>query len=289
MQQSKRNVNRSVLFGLIIIHATALLCFFFFSWSGVIAALILIPITAMGITVGYHRMLTHSSFKTYAPIKWALTLAGMTAVQGSPIDWVTTHRMHHLHSDKEGDPHSPRHGKWHSHIAWLWKQPDRFEMQRLYRKFSKDLLEQRFMRFFSRWYTYLGWQAFVIVVLLTIGFLIGGWHTALSMVVFGFLARLVWVYHFTWAVNSATHLWGYKNFEVDDDSRNLWWVALATYGEGWHNNHHAHQRSANHGMRWWEFDPSFWLIRFLAAIGCAWHVCSYSYAQHELIILYKRE
>jgi stearoyl-CoA desaturase (delta-9 desaturase) len=150
----------------------------------------------------------------------------------------------------------PRHGSRH------WSE--------LYRRFAPDLMKDPFMRLLNR--TFLWWHLGLAVILLTIGTLAAGWQTGLSLVVWGMFVRLVWVLHVTWCVNSASHIWGYRNYETDDDSRNLWWVGLLAYGEGWHNNHHAHQRSARHGHRWWEFDMTYVAIWAMERCGLAWNV-----------------
>lgn len=285
---SKKNVSWSVLYGIVTTHIALFFAYYFFSWSALIAAIILVPITAMGVTIGYHRLLTHSSFQTFAPIRWAFTLAGLTSFQGVPLEWVATHRKHHQFSDKDGDPHSPIHGRWHSHVTWLWEAKSSLKTGALYNRYAKDLYRERFMQFFSKWYVYLLWHAFIILVLFVIGFAIGGFKNGLAVAYYGFIVRLVWVWNFTWAVNSAAHIWGYRNFETRDRSKNNWWVALGTFGEGWHNNHHAHKTAANHGMKPWELDPSYWVIRVLSFIGCAWNIKKYSMGQHKLLTLHQR-
>jgi stearoyl-CoA desaturase (delta-9 desaturase) len=247
------------------IHLGALLAPFYFTWSGLVVFLVLYVVTGLGITLGYHRLLTHRSFHTNRFVEYLLTLCGVLANEGGPLRWAATHRRHHTHSDEGDDPHSPKHGFWWSHFGW-WMHNDPVERrpdQGLHN--VKDLAKLWGHRFFQRFH----WLFPILLagVLYGLGELWGG--VGLSWVVWGIFARSVWVYHTTWLVNSATHVWGYRNFETKDDSKNLWWVAALTFGEGWHNNHHAHQRSARHGLRWWEFDITYMVIRAMAWVGLA--------------------
>jgi len=256
---------------LIVVHLGALVAPFFFTWQGVVVTLLLGWLTGgVGICLGYHRLLTHSSFRTFRPVRWAIAFLGGLAGQGSPIQWVATHRQHHAFSDQEGDPHSPRDGGWWSHMFWLIPRWERGYIDELYRRYAPDLMKERFMRFMDR--TFLLWYIVTGGILLLSGYLIWDLYTGLSLLFWGMFVRLVYVLHATWLVNSATHLWGYRNYETSDDSRNLWWVGLLTYGEGWHNNHHAFQRCAQHGHRWWEIDFTYWTIWTMERLGLAWDV-----------------
>ena len=225
----------------------------------------------MGICLGYHRLLTHGSFQTYRPVRWLFAFLGGLAGEGSAVIWVANHRKHHAHSDKEGDPHSPRDGglvEPHAVVhAQLRSQVARRHgpalRSRLGERPDHSLSRQNISRVVLR-----AWRG----ILWTIGYV--GWdsYTAWSFVVWGMFVRMVWVYHITWAVNSATHMWGYRNYETTDDSKNLWWVGLLAWGEGWHNNHHAYQRMARHGHKWWEIDLTYYSIWRLEKLGLAWNV-----------------
>lgn len=252
-------------------HIFLLLNFFpqFFSWSGVILFFVLYWVSGgLGITLCYHRLLTHKSFKTYPAIKFFLTFCACLAMQGSPIIWVGSHRHHHKESDTEFDLHSPIHGAMWSHMIWvLTKIPEGFCPEDL----AIDLKRDKMMQWFHRYW----WlpQVLVLFALVISGFVFGGWNLAVSWFLWGGVNRTVAVFHATWFVNSATHIWGYKNFnDTEDNSRNLWWVALLSFGEGWHNNHHADQNSAAHGMRWFEFDLTYQTIRLMKLFGLAWEV-----------------
>lgn len=253
------------------LHVGALAAPFCFTWKAVLVAVVLSWLTlGIGICLGFHRLLTHGSFETYRPVRWVIALLGTLAGQGPPINWVASHRKHHRHSDQEDDPHSPRHGGWWSHMIWMMPRMGSGYWGRLYQRYARDLLSDPFMRLLEK--TFLLWQLAVAVLLFAVGWF--GWdlYTGTSFLVYGLFLRLLYVLHVTWAVNSATHMWGYQNYETGDNSRNLWWVGLLAYGEGWHNNHHAFQRSARHGHRWWEFDATYVVILVLEKVGLAWNV-----------------
>jgi stearoyl-CoA desaturase (delta-9 desaturase) len=231
-------------------------------------------ITAGGVTIGYHRLLTHRSFATFKPVEYLFAVLGSMAVQGPVVDWVADHRRHHAHADDEGDPHSPHvgHGSglaglWHAHIGWLLEEcgvSDR-------RRYAKELVEDPGMRRISGGFLYL------VLLSLLIPFGIG-W--ALSGALAGGLTALLWggavrlflVHHVTWSINSICHFHGRRRFATDDHSTNVWWLAPASLGEAWHHNHHAFPRSAFHGLRWWELDPSGLVIRAMRRLGLAWNV-----------------
>jgi len=237
--------------GIASLHVACLAAPWTFSWSALVVAVVLYwAACGLGISMGYHRLLTHRGFETSAAFRYVLAALGTMNFQGGPVGWVGTHRIHHRDSDTENDPHSPRHGFVWAHLLWcLVRDP----LGRNRKAAAGDLGKERGMVWLDRWF----WvpQAVLAAVL----FLIGGW----SWVVWGVAVRTVFTYHATWLVNSASHKWGYRNFETKDDSRNNWWVALISWGEGWHNNHHAHQRSARHGMRWFEIDATYWSLRAL--------------------------
>jgi fatty-acid desaturase len=256
---------------LTLLHVMAIGCIFFFTWKGVILTLALGAITGcIGITMGFHRCLTHGSFGTYPWVRRALAFIGGLAGEGPAIMWVATHRKHHEFSDHEGDPHSPREGFWWSHMLWLAPYQGSEKQRELHERYAPDLLKDKWIVFISN--TFILWHFVLGFALFAVGYFCWDLYTAWSFVFYGMFLRLIYVLHGTWLVNSATHMWGYRNYETTDDSRNLWWVALITYGEGWHNNHHAHQRMARHGHRWWEVDVTYGVICLLEKCGLAWNV-----------------
>lgn len=263
-----RRLNWRVVAALAGVHLVALLAFVpaLFSWSGLaMFALFAWVSGGLGVTLCYHRLLTHRSFKTPKWLEYFLTGCAALAWQGGPIEWVGMHRLHHKHSDEPADPHSPRHGFTWSHILWMLHG----ELDGLSaRDAAKDLQRDRVTRWIDRFF----WvpQLVLAAALMGGGWLLAGPMLGLSWVVWGVAVRTVVVFHSTWFVNSATHTWGYQNYkDTGDDSTNLWWVALLSMGEGWHNNHHRHPRSAAHGLRWFELDPTFWTIRALSWVGLA--------------------
>ena len=228
-----------------------------FSWAVVGVALLLHWITGgLGITLGFHRLVTHRSFQTPKWLEYFLVFCGSLACQGGPIEWIGLHRHHHAHSDQEVDHHNSGRGFWWSHMGWMFYDvPAKQEIPR----FTRDIIDDPVYQFLEKYFLVV--QAALGVVL----YLIGGW----PFVVWGIFVRLVVVYHCTWFVNSATHKFGYRTYDAGDASTNCWWVALVTYGEGWHNNHHAFQYSARHGLKWWEIDMTWMTIRFLQLLGLA--------------------
>jgi len=254
-----------------LVHVGALAAPWTFSWPGLAAFLILYFVTGcLGITLGYHRLIAHGSFKTYRPVRWLLAALGGLAGEGSALMWTTFHRKHHAFSDQPGDPHSPRDGAWWSHMLWLGPHPGKAVHRALVEHYAPDLLRDRGMMFLDR--TFLLWHILLGLGLYFLGHILWGPAVGLSLVVWRMFVRLVWVLHITWLVNSASHMWGYRNYETSDDSRNLWWVGLLAFGEGWHNNHHAFQRMARHGHKWWEFDLTYCIILLLERLGLAWNV-----------------
>ncbi|HTN77253.1 MAG TPA: fatty acid desaturase [Pirellulaceae bacterium] len=261
-------------FWLIGLHIGALAAPWFFTWEALATMLVLHWFNGcIGITLGFHRLLTHSSFKTYKPVKWAFAFIGGLAGEGPAIDWVANHRKHHAHSDQEGDPHSPHDGAWWSHMFWLAKSYHGKALEAHSRRWAPDLAKDPVMRWIG--YMFIPSHFLVGALLMGFGYWLGGTHMAISFLVYAVFLRLVLVLHATWLVNSASHMWGYRNYETTDDSRNNWWVALVTYGEGWHNNHHAYPRMAPHGHKWWEIDVTYTMIRMLKACGLAWDVVDY--------------
>jgi stearoyl-CoA desaturase (delta-9 desaturase) len=248
-------------------HLGAVAAVFFFCWSSVAIFLVMwILGQNVGIAISYHRQLTHRSFTTPKWLEYAMAVCGTMALQGSPTYWVAVHRMHHQYTDKPGDPHSPRDGKWWSHMGWILHGSIHSETTRL-SHYAPDLRRDRFYRWLAVWH----WLPITLtgIALLGIGTALGGWKLGVSWLLWGVFLRITIGFHVTWLVNSATHLWGSRRFKTRDDSTNSWWVALLTGGEGWHNNHHAHPVSANHGMAWWELDFNYWGIKLLALVGLA--------------------
>ena len=250
------------------LHAGVLLAPFFFSWSGVVVFAVLAVLTGFGVTLGYHRLLTHRSFQTPKAVQYFFALMGVLANQGGPIMWVAVHRKHHAFADLDGDPHSPRHGFWWAHMGWWMRFDPVFDDPVLGRQNVKDLARDPFYRMLDRWQIVP--PILLAGLLYELGTLWGG--VGWSWLIWGMFVRTVFVLHATWFVNSAAHVWGYRNFKTRDQSTNLWWVALLSFGEGWHNNHHAFQRSARHGLCWWEVDPTYYLIRLLSLVGLAWDI-----------------
>ena len=253
------NWTRVTFFG--IIHALALLAPWFFSWSALGVMIFLHWLFgSIGICMSYHRLLTHRSFQVPQWLEYVLATIGAMALQGGPTFWVASHRLHHAHTeDEEKDPYAASKGFWWSHMLWLFYRRERFFYYESYKKVASDLDRHSYYRWLDRYFLLLQIPLGVLL------FALGGW----SFVVYGIFVRAVVLWHSTWLINSATHLRGYRNFEVDDGSRNLWWAALLTYGEGWHNNHHAHPRAAKAGQRWWELDMTWWAIQTLRALGLA--------------------
>jgi sn-1 stearoyl-lipid 9-desaturase len=260
-----RPIDWVVVVGIGAMHLGCLLAPFTFTWSGLGLMLALWFICGtIGITLCYHRLLTHRSFQTPKIVEYLLTVIGTLNWQGGPVRWVGTHRLHHRDSDQAGDPHSPEHGFTWSHVLWtLHKDGPGFRPYEA----AKDLLRDPVTRGLDRFF-YLP-QFALCGLLYGVGHLIGGPWLGLSWLIWGTCVRTVVGYHATWFVNSASHTWGYRNFHTPDGSRNNWWVALLTCGEGWHNNHHAQQRSAAHGMRWFELDVTYVIIRLMEAVGLA--------------------
>jgi sn-2 palmitoyl-lipid 9-desaturase len=257
------NVDWVVVVWMAGMHAGALAAPFFFSWSALgITALLHWFTCSIGICLCYHRCLSHRSLKLRQPSRFLCLLAGVISGEGSPLMWAGTHRVHHSKSDQPGDPHSPMEGEFWSHIIWLFVNHSKGMRDMLNRRFCPDLAKEPLLRFFDK--TYGLWIIGTGVILYALG--------GLPWLLWGLCVRMVLAYHSTWFVNSATHLWGYRNYETKDESRNLWWVAIAAYGEGWHNNHHAHPRLARAGHRWWEIDPTWYAIKFLRLIGQAYDV-----------------
>ncbi len=257
-QNQKLNTLTTVV--LVLLHIGAIAALFTFSWLNLGVAVFLYWMTIdLGISLGYHRLHTHRSYKIPLFLEYFFAVCGALTFEGGPMFWVATHRVHHQFSDKAGDPHSPRDGAWWSHVGWILLGEAKHNNTKLNSKYAPDLAKHKFYVLLNNYH----WVPNVVLGVALIA--IGG----IPMMLWGFCLRVVVGLHSTWLVNSATHMWGSRRFNTRDDSRNNWWVALLTFGEGWHNNHHAHPTSARHGLRWYEFDPSWLQIRLLRSLGIA--------------------
>ena len=249
------------------LHVLALLAFVpsFFSWSGLAVCLVLHWVTGgIGICLTYHRLLTHRSFALRPRwLEYVLTIIGTTASEGGAIGWVADHRRHHANSDDEDDTHSPLRGFLWAHMAWwMFMKGDNEHTPEYYKRWAPDLYKDPVHRFLER--THLVYPLLLFAALYAVG--------GMSWLVWGGFVRTIFVLHSTWLVNSASHIWGYRSHVTRDRSTNLWWVALLTYGEGWHNNHHAYQTSARHGLSWWEIDLTYITISVMKALGIAYNI-----------------
>jgi stearoyl-CoA desaturase (Delta-9 desaturase) len=283
-------MTRRQLIGNIVGLTIPLLAFLvavFFAWqeifgpSDIVILVVMYTASALGATVGFHRLLTHRAFQTHKPVQYLFAVLGTMSVQGSVISWVADHRQHHAYADAEGDPHSPfgygsgfwagLRGLWHAHAGWLLTRGHQADAGR----FAKDLVEDRGMVLIDR--AFLPIVATGLAIPFAFGYLVtGGLAGALTAVLWGGLARVFLFHHATFSVNSICHFFGRPRFDTDDHSRNVFWLALPSMGEAWHNNHHAFPRSAYHGLRWWEFDLSGLVIRAMRRLGLAWNVVEIS-------------
>ncbi len=277
MSRAERYAN---LAGVIVPFAGTLLAvvLLWSSWvDGIDLALfaVMYLVTAGGITVGFHRMLTHKAFQTTPLLKYTFAIAGSMSVQGSVLDWVADHRKHHAHTDQEGDPHSPHvgggeglRGLWYAHTGWLTKTQGQADWKR----YAKDLYEDPKMKAIGKRFPLLVLASLLLPTVL--GYLLHGFtlEGAIRGYLWGGLVRIFLVHHVTWSVNSICHVFGSRRFEVEDKSTNVAWLALPSLGESWHHNHHAFPRSAVHGLKWYEVDPSAAFIRGLERLGLAWDV-----------------
>jgi stearoyl-CoA desaturase (Delta-9 desaturase) len=237
-------------------------------------------LTGIGITVGYHRLFTHRSFQTSRAVRYAFALLGQMAVEGNVLTWVADHRKHHQFSDREGDPHSPHagfgegalealRGLWHAHTGWIFSEEGRADPAR----YAKDLLDDRGLRVIARLFGLT-----ILVSLLVPAFVgwawLGGWYGFVAGLVWGGAIRILLLHHVTWSVNSICHFIGRRHFRSNDESRNVWWLSLISFGESWHNNHHAFPTSAFHGLwrRQVATDPGAWVIWLLERAGLVWNV-----------------
>jgi stearoyl-CoA desaturase (delta-9 desaturase) len=239
---------------------------------------VLYVLTGLGVTIGFHRLFTHRSYEAAAPVRVALAVLGSMTVQGPMISWVADHRKHHAFTDEEGDPHSPHlnahtglraalSGLWHAHVGWLFDTAGRGERER----YAADLIRDRMTRFVDR--TFVLWTALGLAIPFAAGYLLTGTlHGALEGLLWGGLVRIFLLHHVTFAINSLCHFSGRRRFATGDESRNVAWLAPLSFGEAWHNNHHAFPRSALHGFRRSDVDPGGWVIRGLERLGLVWDV-----------------
>ena len=233
-------------------------------------------LVGLGVTIGYHRLLTHRSFQTRKGLEDFWAILGSMSLQGSVMDWVADHRKHHAHTDTEGDPHSPHvghghglKGLWHAHMGWLFTDQGQAD----WKKYAKDLYEDRGMRAIGRNFHWIALAGLLIPAALG-GLLHGSWEGALRGLVWGGLVRVFFLHHVTWSINSVCHFFGRRRFDIEDHSTNVVWLALPSLGEAWHHNHHAFPRAAEHGLQRWEraLDPSAWVIAGMEKLGLAWNV-----------------
>ena len=257
----RSRINWVTLVALGAFHVLAVAALFYTTWQAVAVAVALHWICiGWGIGMGYHRLHTHRSYQVPKLLEYFLAVCGALTLQGGPIFWVALHRVHHQHSDHDGDPHTPRDGRWWSHMLWtIFGEPLHANTE-VMGKYAPDLMKDRFYRALSSYH----WVPLVVLGLALLA--LGG----LPWLLWGVFARVVFGQHCTWLVNSATHLWGSRDFATSDDSRNSWWVALLTFGEGWHNNHHALPSSPRHGLFRFQLDMTWLQIKLLEKIGLAW-------------------
>ncbi len=248
------------------------------SWSDIIVFAIVYPICGLGITVGFHRLLTHRAFKTRPWLRFTFAAMGSMAIEGPVISWVADHRKHHAFADQPGDPHSPHvdhghglkgalRGLFHAHVGWLFIHTDRANKER----YAPDLMKDPVVAYVDR--TFFIWVLIGLLLPFLLGWAIGGTLLAgLTGLLWGGLVRMLVLHHVTYSINSLCHFFGRRDYPTEDESRNLAWLAPLSFGESWHNNHHAFPTSAHHGLRWWEVDISAMVIRGLEKAGLAWDV-----------------
>ncbi len=277
MTRAERTAN---LIG-VVVPFLGLLAAIFLLWNswvdwidlGILAGMYLV--CGLGITVGYHRLLTHRAFQTHKPVEYGFAVVGSMALQGGVLDWVADHRKHHAHTDEEGDPHSPHvgHGSglaglWHAHTGWLFETHGQADWKRYAKELYEDGTMKRINRLFPLW-AYLS-----IAIPTALGFVLHGFtlEGAIRGLIWGGLVRAFFLHHITWSINSVCHYFGRRRFALEDHSTNVAWLALPSLGEAWHHNHHAFPRSAAHGLRRWEVDVSALVIRGMEKVGLAWNV-----------------
>ena len=280
MSRLERNLNLVVVVAPFLAFTVAIVLLWnrFVGWHDLWILAVMYAATGVGVTVGYHRLLTHRAFETYRPVRYFFAALGSMAVEGSAIVWVADHRKHHAFADEEGDPHSPHvdhgsgflgavRGLWHAHVGWIFRASGRADV----RRYAADLVKDRGMRVINLAFfplVILGLAIPFGLGLLATGTLVGG----VTAMVWGGGVRIFLMHHATWSINSICHFFGRRRFASNDESTNVFWLALPSFGESWHNNHHAFPTSAAHGLRWWEVDVSALLIRAMERVGLAWNV-----------------
>jgi len=263
----------------IVLHLLIPLAFFsyFFSWWGV--AWLFVGnylFTSLGIGAGYHRLLTHRGFKCPKWFEYTLATLGVCSFQDSPGRWVLVHRVHHQHSDHQPDPHTPKVSAFWAHMGWLFIDNRELSTASAFDRYVRDLMQDKYYMWLQKGQNWIIvyfmhalaiWGAGSLVGYLMTGTGAGALQIGMQWMIWGVVMRTIFTWHVTWGINSAAHIWGYRNYETREDSRNNWLFALLTNGEGWHNNHHADPRSARHGHRWWEIDVTWMSLRFFEKIG----------------------
>ncbi len=272
------------------IHVAALAAFlpWLFSWTGVTLAVVgCYVFGTLGINLGYHRLLSHRSFKCPLWLEHTLAVLGVCCLEKTPGQFVTTHRAHHQHSDDDGDPHSPIHALFWGHMGWIFVDNPQLTNASAYDRYARDIFRDRFYFRLERNVLWLQLYAAHAALFYLVGFAIGwltpggsitaGVQFGLSLLVWGVFVRTVLVWHITWSVNSIGHIWGYRNYETRGNSRNNLLVGLISNGDGWHNNHHADQRAASHGHRWFELDVTYLTLVVLQRVGLVWDLVPISH------------
>jgi stearoyl-CoA desaturase (delta-9 desaturase) len=252
---------------MVAFHLAALFSPLFFTWEGLVVFLLLVVLIGpLGLGLGYHRLICHRSYRAAWPLRLVFGLLGVLAFMGGPLTWCAIHRLHHKHSDRDEDPQAPQRPFWWSYLFWaLVRQMPGLATPEDVRRVTRDLQRERALLFLER-YAHAINGAFALV-LLGAGWLAGGWFLGVSLLLWGFFLRIVLGWHVAFLLNALNHRHGYRNYDTADSSTNCWWLALLTFGEGWHNNHHRQPRSAAHGHRWFEVDTSYLLIRGLELAG----------------------
>ncbi|HQU82523.1 MAG TPA: fatty acid desaturase [Pyrinomonadaceae bacterium] len=271
-QAKSLKIQWSTVIGVTFFHTMAVLALFTFSWQNLAAfAFTWWFAGSLGIGLGYHRLLTHRGFKVPKWFEYFLTFCGTIALQSGAVSWVTTHRLHHAFTETDKDPHSPIKGLYWAHIGWIFRGTAQNQTEATMTRYSPDLMKDPVHRFMNKYY----WVSSIIVA--AILFAIGGW----TMVIWGTFLRTIFGWHATWLVNSATHTWGSRRFDIRDTSTNNGWIAAITWGEGWHNNHHAYPRSARHGLTWKEIDINWIEIKVMEKLGLMTDIYAYDLKKEE--------
>ncbi|HVZ59661.1 MAG TPA: fatty acid desaturase [Terriglobales bacterium] len=259
----RQPISKITTFFMSAFHIGAVVALFMFSWKALFFAAFLWWVSgSLGIGMGYHRLLTHRGYKTPKWVEYFLTVCGTLALEGGPMFWVATHRVHHQNTDVDGDPHSPRDGGIWAHMGWIMTGQAMHNHAAELLPYVPDLRKDRFHVWISKWH----WVPLTVLGIAILA--VAGWQYVMWCI---FLRTTVGL-HATWLVNSATHIWGSRRFLTGDTSTNSFWVAILTFGEGWHNNHHAHPQSARHGLAWYEIDMNWYGISALKMLGLAWDV-----------------